>query len=215
MFEGFLTSAASSLFDNELKTREAKRQDRFSQYMSNTAYQRSMKDMRKAGLNPILVGKVGGASTPTAGKADVGNKTLENMATAKQIQLLSNQAKKAAAEADKTEEELLHLQMDTDTYKNWGLSPSAFKHKPSNVFGSAILNQSKKIAEMEGPSAKNTEQKQKQYQNLEDQIKELRAYKRMLTPKMKEAINNQPSWMESRKLMLAYLRQLSGKKGRE
>ena len=56
----------------------AKDQMNFQREMSNTSYQRAMEDMRKAGLNPILAGKLGGASTPSgamAGTPDV-SKTM-------------------------------------------------------------------------------------------------------------------------------------------
>jgi hypothetical protein len=44
---------------------EAQKNREWQQMMSSTSYQRSMQDMRTAGLNPMLAFKQGGASTPS------------------------------------------------------------------------------------------------------------------------------------------------------
>jgi len=55
-----LGTAVSGMFGNS----QAKRSMDFQERMSNTAHQREMEDLRRAGLNPLLSARHGGASTP-------------------------------------------------------------------------------------------------------------------------------------------------------
>lgn len=57
-------SAAMSREQMDWSSAEAQKQKDWEERMSSSAYQRAMLDMKKAGLNPILASKTGGASTP-------------------------------------------------------------------------------------------------------------------------------------------------------
>lgn len=74
-------SFLGGIFSNKRQEKMADKQMAFQEYMSNTAYQRSMADMRAAGLNPMLAYQKGGASTPAGAQANIRN-PLEGANTA-------------------------------------------------------------------------------------------------------------------------------------
>lgn len=66
-------SAAGQSEANEMNYKIAKEQMKFQERMSNTAHQREVEDLRKAGLNPLLSVSKGGASSPSGASATMGN----------------------------------------------------------------------------------------------------------------------------------------------
>jgi hypothetical protein len=72
LFDGLLggvISGIGGLVQNDANAKQAEANRAFQEQMSNTAYQRGMKDMKEAGLNPILAYQKGPASSPTGAPA--------------------------------------------------------------------------------------------------------------------------------------------------
>ena len=97
--------------------KSAQKQMKFQREMSNTAIQRQMADMRKAGINPILAGKYGGASTPSGASysiPNIGSAAVEGykgVSAAKQMQA---QTKVAKQQVELTKANVSKVLQDTE-----------------------------------------------------------------------------------------------------
>lgn len=158
---GALSSAASFLASedtNKANANLSQEQMRFQKLMSDTAHQREVRDLKKAGLNPMLTGKYSGASTPPGSMAVMQNsaesadRASTNYMTRKlvdaqikkeesQALLNSAQAAKAveetrstAATANTTEFNLERERYIKEWFKSWDLAGSRMADETDLVY---------------------------------------------------------------------------------
>lgn len=98
---------------NAANARQAQLNRDFQERMSSTAWQRGVKDMRAAGLNPALAYEKGGASSPSGSTAQMESVTGNISSSAVQAMQVKAQNKLAEANARKAGAEATQLEIES------------------------------------------------------------------------------------------------------
>ena len=112
---GALIGAGGQFIANRQTKASTINQMRFQERMANTAHQRQMADLRRAGINPILSAKLGGASTPQGASYTAGNigsaavQGYQGVSSAKQSQAQIGQIKQQTEKLKTEIEQMIEL----------------------------------------------------------------------------------------------------------
>jgi len=106
---GGAVGAVSSAGQAAINWKIAKEQMRFQERMSNTAHQREVRDLVAAGVNPLLTGKYGGASTPPGAMwsmPDIGASALAGARSGAERQRVEADTRVAAVSAKHLDQQI-------------------------------------------------------------------------------------------------------------
>lgn len=95
-------SFAGGVIRNKAQQAEAQKQRDFQERMSGTAYQRAVKDMKIAGINPMLAYMQGGASSPGGAQAQMSDVVGPAVSSAMHARRLTQELKNMAAQEEQT-----------------------------------------------------------------------------------------------------------------
>jgi hypothetical protein len=160
---GFLTDLglgiAGDVIGGLFGTKQAQKQMDFQAQQSATSYQRAVQDLRAAGLNPILAGTVGGASTPSGVMAPTpqfGTTALAQKRLNQEIKNLKAQEKNLNAQTDAIAGGVTSKVGGTDLYNQIKTNIKNIKKVPEII---------KKVKEGKSSNAKEVKDLEQYYRN--------------------------------------------------
>lgn len=99
---------------NASNAQQAQAQMDFQAEQTGTSYQRGVKDMQAAGLNPMLAYSQGGAASGGGAQATMGNEVQAGMSSAIQAMMTRQQLASAQAQVENIEADTLKKYQETD-----------------------------------------------------------------------------------------------------